>query len=153
MEAAGAAILEEADQKHIALTGDATSSGESRQEARESYKQSLEDSKTTFDDAMSDCFEAVLAIFAYLIGMDDRYADLQVTFICILNPGPVSVEERRVARKEANEGFRFKESAMEEIGIFDPDAMKEKSNWRTKGYQKRSRKLRNLHHQTVGIYA
>ncbi len=120
------AILEDSDQKHIAITGDAAASGESRREAREAYKQSLEDTKSDVDDCVSNIFEAVLAVVAYLMGNDDRYKDLQVTFNCILNPGPVSVEERRVVREESNEGYRSKESAMEEIGIADPDAMKEK---------------------------
>lgn len=120
------AILEEADQKHITITGDAAASGESRKEAREAYKQSLEDTKSALDDCMSNVFEAVLAVIAYLMGQDDRYIDLQVTFNALLNPGPVSVEERGAAMNEAKEGFRSKESAMEEMGIADPDAMKEK---------------------------
>jgi hypothetical protein len=40
--------------------------------------------------------------------------------------GPKSIEERRVAREEAKDGFRSDESAMEEMNITDPDAMKAK---------------------------
>lgn len=125
-DAASGAILEDADQKHIAITGDAATSGESRREAREAFKQSLEDTKSNLDDVGSNVGEAVLAVVAYLMGQSDRYKDLQVTFNSILNPGPVSVEDRRVAREEAKDRFRSNESAMEEIGIVDPDAMKTK---------------------------
>ncbi len=126
ISAASAAILEEADQKHIAITGDAAASGESRKEAREAYKQSLDDTKSMLDDVMSEVFEAVLAVVAYLMGNDDRFVDLQVTFLAILNPGPVSVEERRMAMDEKEKGIRSTESTMEEAGISDPDAMKAK---------------------------
>lgn len=120
------AILEEADQKHIAISGDATASGESRIQARDEYQGSLEDSKSELDDTMSGCFEAVLALVAYLMGSPDRYIDLQVTFNAILNPGPVSADQRRVTMEEAEKRFRSRESAMDGIGITDPDAMKSK---------------------------
>lgn len=120
------AILEDADQKHVAISGDATASGESRIQARDEFKQSLEDTKSDLDDCMSEVFEAVLAIVAYLMGEDERYADLQVTFSAILNPGPVSADVRRVAIEERDKGVRSTESAMEEAGVTDPDAMKAK---------------------------
>lgn len=124
--AASEAILEEADQKHIMISGEAEPSGESRIQARDNFRQSLEDTKTAFDDVVSDIFETVLAVVAYLMGADDKYKDLQVTVSALLNTGPKSIEERRIAREEADNGYRSRESAMEEIGIVDPDAMKSK---------------------------
>jgi len=121
---ASEAILEEADQMHITISGEAEPSGESRIQARDNFRQSLEDTKSAFDDCLSEVFETVLAVVAYLMEQDNRYVDLQVTFSALLNLGPKSIEERRVAREEAKDGFRSEESAMEEIGITDPDAMK-----------------------------
>ncbi len=122
--AASEAILEEADQMHISISKDATPSGESRREARESYKSSLEDTKSELDYVVSALFETVLAIVAYLMARSGRYDNLQVNFSAILNAGPVSVEERRAAKEEADDGYRSRESAMEEMNINDPDAMK-----------------------------
>lgn len=121
---ASEAILEEADQMHITISGDAAPSGESRIQARDNFRQSLEDTKSAFDDCVSEVFETVLAVVAYLMEQDNRFVDLQVTVSALLNLGPKSIEERRVAREETTEGFRSIESAMEEIGITDPDAMK-----------------------------
>ncbi len=123
---ASEAILEEADQKHVAISGEAEPSGESRIQARDDFRQSLEDTKSTFDEVLSEAFETVLAVVAYLMDKEDRYKDLQVSVSSILNVGPKSIEERRVAREEAKDGFRSTESAMEELNINDPDAMKQK---------------------------
>lgn len=121
---ASEAILEEADQMHITISGDAAPSGESRIQARDNFRQSLEDTKSAFDDCVSEVFETVLAVVAYLMEQDDRFIDLQVTVSALLNLGPKSIEERRVAREEAKDNYRSIESAMEELGITDPDAMK-----------------------------
>lgn len=123
---ASEAILEEADQMHITISGEAAPSGESRIQARDAFRQSLEDTKTAFDDLCSEVFECVLAVVAYLQGNDDRYIDLQVTFSALLNLGPKSIEERRVAMEENEKGVRSLESTMEEANITDPDAMKAK---------------------------
>lgn len=119
-------ILEEADQLHVAITGDANASGESLKQQRDGYKGSLDDTKSLLDDEGSEIFETVLSIVAYLMGEDDRYIDLQVSFSAVLNPGPVSSEERKAAQDEFKNGVRTLESTMEETGIVDPDAMKAK---------------------------
>jgi hypothetical protein len=120
---AGDAILEDADQKHVTVGGDVEASGESLRQRREDYAGSLEDTKSDLDDVMSEVLEAVLALVAYLMNAPDKYKDLQVTFNAILNAGPVSIEDRSQATAEADGGYRTKESAMELIGITDPDAM------------------------------
>ncbi len=117
------AILEDADQKHIAVSVDLELSGESLKQARADYAGSLEDTKSDLDEVMSEVFEAVLSLVAYLMNAPGRYNDLQVMFSAILNPGPVSIEERAQATAEADGGYRTKESAMELIGVVDPDAM------------------------------
>jgi hypothetical protein len=106
---AGDAILEDADQKHVSIGGDVEASGESLRQRREDYAGSLEDTKSDLDDVMSEVFEAVLALVAYLMNQPDKYKDLQVTFNAILNAGPVSIEERTQATAEADGGYRTKE--------------------------------------------
>lgn len=123
---ASEAILEEADQKHVAISGEAEPSGESRIQARDDFRQSLEDTKSNFDGTVSEVFETVLAVVAYLMGKEGRYKDLQVTVSALLNVGPKSIEERRVAMEEREKGVRSLESNMEEANITDPDAMKQK---------------------------
>lgn len=117
------AILEDADQRHIAVSVDMELSGVSQQEARADYSGSLDDTKSDLDDVMSEVFEAVLSLIAYVMNTPGKYDELQVTFSAITNPGPVSVEERAQAVTEGDGGYRTKESVMELIGISDPDAM------------------------------
>lgn len=117
------AILEDADQRHIAVSVDMELSGVSQQEARADYAGSLEDTKSDLDDVMSEVFEAVLSLVAYVMNTPGRYDELQVTYSSILNAGPVSTEERSQAVSEGDAGYRTKESVMELIGISDPDAM------------------------------
>lgn len=123
---AGEGILEEADQMHIIISGESEPSGESRIQAKDDFRQSLEDTKSDFDDCFSEIFEAVLAVVAYLMDQDGRYDDLQVSVSANLNTGPKSIAERERAQTEAEGGFRSDESAMEEMNINDPDAMKKK---------------------------
>lgn len=126
VDAGSTAILEDADQLHIKMNGEADAAGISREEAREAYKSSLEDTKSALDDFVSEIFECVLAVVGYLAGAPNAYDALQVTFSAILNAGPVSADERRVSMEEADKKYRSRESAMENIGITDPDAMKAK---------------------------
>lgn len=120
------AQLEEADQLHVAAGNDGNLAAESRVQLRDDYRGSLEDTKSLVDEEMSNVSETVLSIVAYLMEQPGRYDELQVSFSCKLNVGPRTVEERTTARDEAKDGFRSRESAMEEMNIDDPDAMKAK---------------------------
>lgn len=126
IKAAKEAQLEEADQLHVAAGNDGNLAAESRIQLRDDYRGSLEDTKSLLDEEMSNVCETVLSIVAYLMEQPGRYDELQVTFSCKLNVGPRTVEERQQAQSESEGGFRSRESAMEEMNIEDPDAMKAK---------------------------
>ena len=119
-------VLEDIDQVHVLISGDADVSGESRKQARDDYQKSLEESKSELDDVGGEVMEAYLAIIAILTGKPGRYADLEVAFNAQIDPGPISGQDRELNIKEKDANIRSTESAMEYIGISDPDAMKSK---------------------------
>ncbi|HEX8177866.1 MAG TPA: hypothetical protein VF543_22445 [Pyrinomonadaceae bacterium] len=119
-------IYEEMDQLHVTINGDATATGESRKQARDDYQKSLNETAPEVDYVGSEVLEGFLALFSILIGKPGRYADLRVAFKCVIDPGPLSAEDRRLLLEERKAKVRSREDHMEQIGINDPDAMKRK---------------------------
>lgn len=119
-------ILEDADQLFVMISGDATSSGEAKKQARDDYGKSLNETGSEVNDAGTLAFETLLALTAYLSGEPGRYDSLRVTCITQIDPGPLSADDRRLNIEEKRERLRSRENAMEQIGIDDPDAMRQK---------------------------
>jgi hypothetical protein len=119
-------ILEDTDQLHVMISGDATSSGESRKQARDDYTKSLEEMKSEVDYIGSSIMETVLSLVAAFSKRPGYFDGIRVSFDARIDPGPLSADERRVIIEEVDKGLRSVESGMQLLGISDPDAMKAK---------------------------
>lgn len=116
-------ILSEVNQSYVTISGDATSSGESRIQARADFVMALRETKSQVDAAGRWVLETALAWAADLSGQPGRYAELRVNFDCRLDPGPLSAQERALVAEEVEKRLRSREDAMTLLGIDDPDAM------------------------------
>lgn len=120
------AILGQAQQLHIMISGDATVSGRSREQARGEYRASLQDSKDPFDGAGRWMLETGLRLAAEFCKRVEEFAQLRCVFDCRVEDGPVSPEERNANRSDVEAGLLSKETAMNRGGIEDTDAEKQK---------------------------
>lgn len=122
-------ILFEVDQVHVLISGDATASGVSRQQARGGFEGSLLPTASQAEAAVRWILETVIAL-AEAFSQQRAVEGLEVPALdrfravaqAVLHLGPVSDEERERAAAEAEDGLRSQESAMEAIGIQDVDA-------------------------------
>jgi hypothetical protein len=117
------AILEEAQQLHALIAGDATASGESRMQARADFATSLRKTKTALDGAGRWLLETVLAISAHFAGTPGRFEGLRAIFECRIDTGPLSSEEIRLVIEQHAAGLIDIEEAMQRAGVDDPQAM------------------------------
>jgi len=118
-------ILEDTDQLHVQIAGDAASSGESRKQARDDYKKSLDETKSEVDYVGSAVMETFLSLTAIFAGRPGYFDGVRVSFDCRVDPGPLDSEDRRINLEEIKAGLKSEEEGMQYIGIADPDAMKE----------------------------
>jgi hypothetical protein len=120
-------ILEEVRQLHRLIARDATASGESRIQARFDFVTSLRDTKPQIDAAGRWLLETALNLAAALSGQPNHFDKLRFRFDAKLNSGPLTSDERRLLREEAQgeKPVRSIQSAMKELGIDDPAAMLE----------------------------
>jgi hypothetical protein len=116
-------ILEETDQLHALISGDATASGESRKQARAGFEASLRDTQAELNQAGRWLLETVLAMGAAFSGQPGRFAELRAVFECRLDTGPISSEEMRLAQELAGgEPLWSIETAQAHTKIADVDA-------------------------------
>lgn len=112
----------QAQQLHIMISGDATASGKSREEARAEFKSSLMLSKEVVDDCGRWILETGTRLGAQLCGQTSKFINLRCEFNSIIETGPVSVLERQENRKDVDDGLMSAETAMSRGGIEDTDA-------------------------------
>ena len=118
------AILEETDQLHALIAGDAEASGESRRQAMAAFLADLRVLATHCNDAGRWMLETVLSMSAVLAKQPGRYSGLRVDFSCRLDPGPSTADEMRIALEAADKGVLSIETAMGYLGVDDPAAEK-----------------------------
>lgn len=113
-------MLEEADQAHVLIQGDATASGKSREEARSDYELSLRDTETPTNFVGRRIIETVIAMADAFMGTPGTtLEEWRGQFQCRLISGRLSIEERKQVIDEAEKNMRARETAMAEIGIDD----------------------------------
>lgn len=115
-------ILEETNQLHALIAGDATASGESRKQARADFEASLGPTTAQVERAIRWLLETLLAMGAAFAGQPGRYGDLRAVVTCRVNSGPISGDEQNQARENKAAGLLSTEGAMSRVGVDDVDA-------------------------------
>jgi hypothetical protein len=118
-------ILEDTDQLHVMISGDASSSGESRKQARDDYTKSLEEMKSEVDYTGSSIMETVLSLVALFSKQPGYFNGIRVSFDCRIDPGPLSSEDRKTNIEEMKAEIKSMEDARIYAGSNDPDALAE----------------------------
>lgn len=116
------AILQECNQLHYALAGDAVVSGESRKQAREAFKQDLQLSAGKVQAVVRWALETILAMAAIFAGREGDFDGLRVYAQAKIDSGPVSADDMRVAAEMKDDDLWSVETAMSATGIEDVDA-------------------------------
>lgn len=120
-------ILEEAQQLHALISGDATASGESRKQARGDYQDDLGLTETPINRAGRWLLETALSLAAIFAGQPGRYAGLRATFEARINTGALSSDEiAQIQSLSGGKQLLSQETGMSRIGVEDVDAEKAK---------------------------
>lgn len=123
-----AAILGQAHQRHVLISGDADASGRSREQARAEFERSLKETKTVVDAAGRWMLETVLRLAGQLVNQSDQYLKLRADFNCLIDSGDVDPEKARLVmemRKPAgpnNQPLISDETARNWVNIDDAAA-------------------------------
>lgn len=115
------AMLTEVNQLHVAISGDATASGKSRQEARAEFEKSLMRTKTTLDAFGRWLLELALR-FAANLCQTPEYLELRADFNSIVDAGTPDASEVDSLIKLFDKGVLSAETLMSETGRDDTDA-------------------------------
>ncbi|MBZ9753191.1 phage portal protein [Deinococcus sp. HMF7604] len=116
------AILDEANQLHVLISGDASASGVSRQQAVNDFLSSLEPTRIALEGLLRWLYEAVLRFALEMTGRIGEAQDLRVRVqarISAVQPTPAEVE---TAMKLHAAGLISRESAHGRIGVEDSEA-------------------------------
>ena len=111
------AILEETQQLHALISGDATASGDSRRMAISSFVSSLRIPKYTTERALEWLAETVLAFAGVFSGNPDKFKDITAKAECKLDTGAVSAGEIDLLERQVRIGIISIETAREKSGI------------------------------------
>lgn len=115
-------ILENMHQGHILISGDATTSGTSRQQAVQDHIASINLIEQEVEALLRWMLESLLHFSAHLAGKSNYFEDLKVVVQCRVSALTPTPEERKIVVEEYNSDLRSRENAMTSIGIDDPVA-------------------------------
>lgn len=115
-------MLQEAQQLHYALAGDAVVSGESRKQARDAFHKDLQYSAGKVEAAARWVLETTLAMASYFAGQAGRFEGLRAYVEARVDSGPISSEEMTVAADLWERGVWALERAMSKTGVEDVTA-------------------------------
>lgn len=115
------AILTEFNQLHVSISGDATASGRSRQEARAEFEKSLVKTKTFIDAMGRWLMEVALRFAAFLCGRTE-FLEFRCDFNSIVDAGTPSAEERAANIADHKAGVISLETLRSRNGVEDTDA-------------------------------
>jgi len=117
--AAYLAILKEARQLHAMIAGDATASGESRKQAMDDFRKSLEPTKAQIDACGRWLLETSLAIAAQFSGQPGKFAELRAVFDSQVDVGRLTSEEINTMQAEVEKKLRSRENYMVAADVTD----------------------------------
>lgn len=115
-------MLQEAQQLHYALAGDAVVSGESRKQARDAFHKDLQYSAGKIEAAARWVLETTLAMASYFAGQAGRFEGLRAYVEARVDSGPISADEMTVAADLWERGVWALERAMSRTGVEDVTA-------------------------------
>lgn len=115
-------MLQEAQQLHYALAGDAVVSAVSRIQARDAFHKDLQFSAGKVEAAARWVLETVLAMASYFAGQPGRYESLRANVLAHVDSGPVSVEEEQAAIQLVDAALIARETGMARVGVEDVTA-------------------------------
>jgi len=117
-------ILEEVGQPHVLISGDATASGRSREQAREIFEGALQDDKGELDPLVVWLLETPLALASYFAGQAGYFEECQAQGECLVESGPLSSEERTAIIAEWEKGAISTETMLSRLRVTDvPDEL------------------------------
>jgi hypothetical protein len=127
-EEACTAILEETQQLHAAIAGDATASGKSRQQAMADFLTSLLETAAEVNALGRWLLETVLSLTALFSGQPGRYDGLRATFDCRLDVGPLDPNDVQQVINLVNNKLLSHETGMARVRVDDVDAEQTRIN-------------------------
>lgn len=116
-DAAYRGILEESQQLHALLSGDAITSGDSRRQALAAFMSSLRIPKQQAESAIEWLVEVILMCAGTLGGDPDKYRGIVAKAECKLDFGAISAGEIDLLERQVRIGIISVETARERIGI------------------------------------
>jgi hypothetical protein len=127
-EEAYTAILEETQQLHAAIAGDATASGKSRQQAMADFLTSLLETAAEVNALGRWLLETVLSLAAVFSGQPGRYDGLRATFDCRLDVGPLASDDVQQVINLVAARLLSHETGMARVRVDDVDAEQTRIN-------------------------
>ncbi|HYG12168.1 MAG TPA: hypothetical protein VD835_19635 [Pyrinomonadaceae bacterium] len=121
-----AAILGQCFMRHVLISGDATVSGRSREQARKEYERSLQKTKGPMDAAGRWKLETAVRMAAVLSGKESEVKDLRAYFDCQIERVERSAQERQEDRADVETGAMSVETLMTRNGLEDTSSELEK---------------------------
>ena len=141
-------MLEETDQPHVLITGAATPSGKSREEARADFEGSLRETQTPTEDAGRWLLETVTAIAEWILGSPGKWLSaFRADFECIVDSGPPDTEYMAKTIELKKENIVSEETAMMRVGVRDVAAERARRNREAGG----NLSLRKLQMEILGL--
>ncbi len=137
-------FLRSVNQLHALITGDATTSGESRKQALSDYLVSLLETAMEVELAGTWLLNAALAAMSYITGQKGKYNGLRVIFTAQIYMGPVSSSEIKAAIDLLGGGIISREEAMKRVGITDIDSELEQQSRETSNSIEHKRKIAEI---------
>lgn len=125
-DAAYSAILEETQQLHALLSGDAVTSGDSRRQAVAGFMSTLRIPKYTTERAIEWLVETLLHCAGVFSGTPDKFKGIKCVAECKLDTGVVSAGEIDLLERQVRIGIISIETAREKSGIENNDVEQER---------------------------
>ncbi len=149
-------ILEEVGQAHILISGDATASGKSREQAERTYRRQLEDDASEIEALAEWLLEVQLVMALDFAGRADEFKAFRAECLCFIETGTREAPQRAEDRARVAAGHMSLEEAMRLDGIEDPAAEMERiaqEQWRLMTPQSRANFVETMTRAGAGIAA
>lgn len=114
-------ILEDCEQTHMIIAGDAFASGESRIQARANFATSLLVTKYEVDKLITWLVDTVIQLAAVFSSSPDQYTDIKSVSNLKPDIGPLTPQEREQIMLQYGKGLISRETTMVILGIDNPE--------------------------------